>query len=939
MPSQTQTVDVVMVDSSHGLHLFDEATTTIQAAILEVHRKDFFQDASASLLLDELQSVSTSTSPSDRRLVVHSQKFDLFIRNFAPYCDILSLCVNLRPEQVSALWGIVRLIFKISSNYAVFLEKIADMFDNIAQIASPYRQIYDICKRNALDSHFTAQDHRSAALLSNAYLDVVHFCLDIYRIFCRSVPAYSASGEPSLSMSGPHPSTLLRPLDYRFAKLESRLVYHRDWLEKETEVETQNYSEVALRRQEYAGFLNLGTHITSINHIFSEEQILAKRTRRIDKARRWLLDGSPKPQTDHHQPHQPLAGSCDWFFKESAFRRWRNTATDEQKSGDIHAMAGDWQHRILFVQAGEGFGKTVIAEEVARILEVDGEGVDPSDELCVTVSFHFDVTYPRSCNADYAIRSLASQLLHTHRRDRLTLDTACLLPRRTSLRETATTEEVLDVLSLLLYQHATYLVIDGLDECSNVDTFLAFLAQVCRKSVTKAILFSRPGVKIPLEYQKWASDAPYIFTLSSQHNEATIEHHVAQTLNQMADQGFFGIAIDRTMIPRVAYLSNGNFLWVRMLLLLLQSIVLTAEERYAILQNIQLLEGLDPLYRNILGALSRRPARERRLMADAFRWLSYPIHNLSPSAMRAALSIADNASSEEVHKEELVDTLPDLSCGLLHLEKGVLTFTHRSVAEYLQTAASQTSEFSLHNSNEVHAHLAARCLTYLVHNVPQQPLAELRPHSPSVSPSSGASQRTDRSGDSGYKSLSPSDGDILAPQPSIPTSETAAPSPNNEHNHHPPPFDTHLPFLRYATLCWPIHLTRALSLSLSLSLSPQNHSTTTTQPSLPYLAPLTAFLTSRLTLTVWVEASYRYNFPPTLSRLIGPLSNLKALISPASVQGREIRKVVGVLREVCGRLEDLKREGEGALRGEPGLVWLRGGGVGEEEGRGGVMWM
>lgn len=918
MSSQTQTADVAMVDTSHDLHLFDQATSDIQNTISENHRQDFLCNASASLLLDELQASFTSTSICDQRLVACSQKFALLVQNFAPYFEILALCVQLRSEWASWLWGTIRLVFRISSNHPVFLEKAADMLETIAHIVSPYRQMYEGCNRNGPVSHLAVQDLHLAALMSNVYADIVCLCLDLYKIFCRSARAHTLNDSRHES----NRSVLWRPLDYRFARLEVRLVRHRKWLERETEGQAQNYSEIAMHRREYATFLSRQSGFTGNNGEDSNEQMLARRIRRIDKAREWLSNGSLISCPETHRSHQSPMCSCDWFFKSPTYRRWKDIPFERRRADDLHALAGDWQHRILFVQAREGFGKTTIAQEVAAILEVNGDGPDPSTEASATASFYFDLKRPQMCYADQAMRSLASQLLYTHRREPLTLDAVCLMLRRTSFRETATTEEVMAVLSLLLHQHPTYLVIDGVDECNDIEVLLTSLAQLSRKSDTRAILFSRPNIKIPLEYQKWASDAPHIFTLTNQHNAVAIEHFLSQLLNQMADQGFFGIAIDRTIIPRVAQVSNGELLWVRILLNLLQSPVLSARERYATLQNVQFLRGLETLYHSVLVALQRRSARERRMIADAFRWLSFSIHSLSPSAMGTALSAVEDHSSDMVDGYDLLHSLPELTCGLLHLENGTITFTHRSIPDFLQAHATQLSEFSLCSENEAHAQLAARCLLQLACNMPQQPLGALRPPSPPRPPiiasSSSASQRTNRSEDSGYKSLSSSDGDSAIMQPAQGTNEH---DPRN-HNLRTLAFDSHLPFLRYTALCWPIHLSRALSPSL--------HNIDLSSPeSYPYLPALYAFLSSRLAITVWVEASYRYNLPPTLSRLVGPLSDLKSEISPATVKGRELRFVVTALRELSERLVELKRGFEGALRQNPSLIWqMTGLGVG-----------
>jgi hypothetical protein len=492
----------------------------------------------------------------------------------------------------------------------------------------------------------------------------------------------------------------------------------------------------------------------------------------------------------------------------------------------------------------------------------------------------------------------------------------------------ATANEVSDVLSILLRQHPTFLVIDGLEECSDEKGFLSSLAAQCRKSDARAIIFSRPAIKIPLEYQRWASDAPHIMLLDAQHNANAIESFVRQNVGQMADQGYFGISMDRTLISHVAQRSDG-FLWASLLLRYLESPCLSPDERQAILQNVHSLEGLEALYSHIFRTLKRRSAYERRVVADVFRWLSFPVHRICMSALRTALTSSnDMAENEGSYPADILQVLPQLTCGLIEVSNDGVFFTHPSVREYLQAPVSQGSEFSLCDESSVHAHLTARCLSYLAHDIPQRPLSGLSPHIramvPAVSASSGASYRTSKSGDSGYKSLSSSEGDNPLPQPAL------QPTHNNTSTAsiRAIPFDTNLPFLRYASLCWPVHLSRALAPTHN------NHPYVIPSPgpfqAVPYIPALSAFLASRLAVTAWVEASFRYSLPPTLTRLVGPLADLKGEIPPATIEGKELRLVVSELNILSERLMELKRGFATSLRENPSLIWQMEETVGED---------
>jgi hypothetical protein len=579
------------------------------------------------------------------------------------------------------------------------------------------------------------------------------------------------------------------------------------------------------------------------------------------------------------------------------------------------------------VSAEAGFGKSIIAQAVVDDLGAEAENLENNNGLPTTTYFHCDANSD-PVQSDDVLRQLTHQLLQAHRHDHTTLDAVCLLLRKTSFSETASASQALDVLSVLLRQHPTFLVIDNLERCADSKSFLSSLATLCRSSDSKAIIFSRPAIKIPLEYQKWASDAPHILPLNSQHNENAIEAFVAHNLSQMADQGYLGIGMDRTLISKVAQRSNGMFLWASTLLNYLHSPALSPDDRQGILQNVQSLQSLEAIYGHILRTLSYRPNHEKRIVADVFRWLSFSVHRLCISALRSALaSSADLAENEDSFPTDLLQALPQLTCGLVEVTDHSVTFAHPSVHNFLQSAASQGSEFSLCDESSVHAHLTARCLSHLAQDVPKRPLGGLSPHIrpmiPMIPTSSGASYRTSKSGDSGYKSLSSSEGENAFPHAAITSHHVNASTTSIRTI----PFDTNLPFLRYASLCWPIHLSRALA-------SSHNHPYVIPTPgpfsSVPYLPALSSFLRSRLAVAAWVEASFRYSLPPTLTRLVGPLSDLKGEIPPATIEGKELRLVVNELKILSERLVELKREFATSLRENPSLIWQMGGTVGED---------
>jgi hypothetical protein len=74
---------------------------------------------------------------------------------------------------------------QVASDHVLFLEKIADMFEVMANVLPPYQEIYVVCRQRMDNVHVATEDERLTTLMSYAYADLVKVCLDCYRIFFR----------------------------------------------------------------------------------------------------------------------------------------------------------------------------------------------------------------------------------------------------------------------------------------------------------------------------------------------------------------------------------------------------------------------------------------------------------------------------------------------------------------------------------------------------------------------------------------------------------------------------------------------------------------------------------------------------------------------------------------------------------------------------------
>ncbi|KAF2737363.1 hypothetical protein EJ04DRAFT_510470 [Polyplosphaeria fusca] len=838
-----------------------------------------------------LQGVRTFCSSADQtehqRLLACLKKIALFSNVFAPYFDIIDIFVQTKPDLSGWFWGTIFSAIKAGSQLVFFLEKIADMFEAIAYALPQYQHFHDSCKQQFQES---GQD-RLTTFMSLVYADLVQFCLEVHHMFSRN-----PQGVQSRHRVGFLASVLWRPLDSRFSHLQQRLVKHKEWFEAEMGV--QNPEFVAQHRRELLDFVR-GQGETNGE---VEVERMSRRMKRVDKVRSWLA------VCEYQDVYEQLVrqrhpGSCAWFLQRADYCNWKNAPFDEASANDTNALVSSCHERILFVQAKPGFGKTFISGQIIEDLGTKAEdaNIDEEPSTTTTVFYYFG---PSQQDSSAAFRALADQLVYAHRADRTTMDALALLTRQTSGQQKASSDDVIAVIALLLRQHPTFIVIDGIDECRDAERFLAPIPDLCRTSDCRFLLISRPDLQIPLEYQQWEPKAPHIIHLTNDDILPNIHSFLMETLNRMADQGYFGINMNRNLIPPIADRANGMFLWASLLTKYLQSPGLSPNERCATLEEAGHLEGLDALYREILSMLARRFGPDKRITTDIFRWLSLSIKPLNIHALHTALAIIPGArTAKKQHLLHFTDSVGRLTCALVEVIDGNTKFFHRSVKEYLQSPACRDLEFSLYDESMVHAQLASICISYLANDSPKRPLQRLRSYRPtagSVATSSGMSFRTSSSGDSGYKSMSSSsdtEGRVHVENPQS------------------PPFDIHMPFLRYAALCWPVHLTRALSNRPTGALSVEPF------PHMAWLSALSQLLTDRVATTSWVEASWRYNLPPNLSRLVPLLNRVRSEIPPATNEGREIRSVVDALRQLSDALGELRNNYGVTLRENPSLIW------------------
>lgn len=96
-----------------------------------------------------------------------------------------------------------------------------------------------------------------------------------------------------------------------------------------------------------------------------------------------------------------------------------------------------------------------------------------------------------------ALQSIASQLVRTHKADKLTIDAISMLLNETSSGQSeASNDDILMLLGIMLRRYPTFIVIDAVDECDEPDKLLEYLLGLCKTHDCRMLLLSRPTINL-----------------------------------------------------------------------------------------------------------------------------------------------------------------------------------------------------------------------------------------------------------------------------------------------------------------------------------------------------------------------------------------------------------------------------------------------------------
>lgn len=305
-------------------------------------------------------------------------------------------------------------------------------------------------------------------------------------------------------------------------------------------------------------------------------------------------------------------------------------------------------------------------------------------------SFFFDQQSSDTSRSIDAFRAILTQMFHHHCQDHTILDFALVLMTSTGCGQlSASGNEVLALLTTYFALFSVTLVFDGIDECSEPEIFLQTIARFSLSPDCQILLSTRPTIKLD-SYQ------PFDVTQLPDHsNLKDIKAYLEPNIQILPGRGLIeSTETVSSLVNRIGERSRSMFLWAALMVRFLQSEALTPDDRHEAIREINLFEGLVPMYTRIIQMIRKRYSSkvEWSRIERMFRWVRTACRPLHVQGLHHAFGITvyseTQARCKTIHKPRLIarfgQVLGIMSGALIEIDDSrTVRFIHASMMDFL----------------------------------------------------------------------------------------------------------------------------------------------------------------------------------------------------------------------------------------------------------------
>ncbi|KLU90680.1 hypothetical protein MAPG_10532, partial [Magnaporthiopsis poae ATCC 64411] len=661
------------------------------------------------------------------------------------YFHVLNTFMMVSPETTGWFWGSILLVCQLGSSYAGFFEKTADMLSSIALEMPQYADYVVTCNARS-----DIKSPRLLKTLSFLYTDIIDFCAQICDMFSRT-----GRGSNLLRRMTFIAEVMWRPFDVRFRGLIERTRRHREvFLEEMRLSDSKMLNDLqkvaAIEKTLNLRYKNLQKSIDSSFQRLDSVATAAEEKRAANEAesvavqiKQWMSPAEYRNIFEHAR-RERFEGTGGATLSSPQYKNWRDGGfsdrSDEAEASSASKTAQGITSKILLLRGKPGFGKTYLSTVIiddlcaqpSPALPPTTPQMAPQDPARVrlTAFYHFSSAsnFPVGRTTASALRAIVTQMAHMLRGHPVLLDPVSVLHMGglQSGQLQASSDEAEAALQIMVQTSPTHLVIDGIDECEDPQHLLGVLVNLCFNSDCRILLLGRPDMILPRPFLK---SSPVILDLTKEHNTDDIRRYIGVEFDAMIEDGLFGtVALPPDSQNRASQHANGMFLWSSLFIGYLKNPGLKPRDRHKFVADVLLFEGLDGLTEVILDRLAQRSTEEKANIRNIFHWVVAALYPVSTATLHTALAITAGQETTELdYLANFPQCLPHLTGALVELDAdGRPALIHLSIREYLTSARSaKFASFSMSNPLPVHEEFAARCLSYLTHDIPKRPILPL----------------------------------------------------------------------------------------------------------------------------------------------------------------------------------------------------------------------
>ena len=382
-------------------------------------------------------------------------------------------------------------------------------------------------------------------------------------------------------------------------------------------------------------------------------------------------------------------GSCTWIEKDDTMLPFLSMDTPTP--------------RLLWLTGRPGCGKTYVSAHIIGLLE---------QQYYRSAYFFCKTQIEEKRTALGIFRTMAWQLLQTiHIKAAIRFAKPCQRGEPLNLSHTCSIIE-----GLHDPDRPTWLVVDGLDECSENDQEEVLQRCGYLAKLFKVAIISRGTQKIENGLHAAVGNEFSHMRMTEEETKVDIENYLSQKVQEVAKQSpRLSANLQDEIVGMLSTGAKGMFLWVHIMTEQLAKLCLYENDTAIKAALHEYPTDLDGYYSRTLENISRMAPGIRRIALKLLQWIVCAFRALTVTELDYAISI-DSESPHHGSRKRVYDSrkcLIDLCGPFVEIDpkNDTVKLTHASVKDFLLGQQTYT-QLSI-DMPSAHAYLAQCCLSYL----------------------------------------------------------------------------------------------------------------------------------------------------------------------------------------------------------------------------------